>query len=770
MEQCNQVKFYGAYFSDNPTDFMFTLGERRQIKMVSHYIQDMIDRKGIESTKKYFESNSDYKQVDYDCNSSHADDFMQSGPKYFLAKLLNAAQRNSSRKYQGNRYDNDIKLFAAIIRMLAGPLAYSTISCNLRGVLPSLSATNKYIQKYEYRVDEGIFRAKQLKSYLIERNLPLIVSLSEDGTRISNRIEYDSKTNQVVGFVLPTCNKTGMPIPFSYPAKSAQDIINYFSGKYSVASNVNVVMAQPISAKYFPPFCLLLFGTDNKYTGRDVANRWRYMVESLESEGIKVLSISSDSDSKYNSAMRRLSFLGVPSNYSECSWFQCGAVNTSNISTLYIQDTPHILSKLRNFFLISLRDPDRYPFGRKYFIRLQHLQYLVKHFSKDKHNLTPGIVNPVDRQNFEQSVLRICDSKVTNLLRSSVVDSQATIKFLEIMRNIHDSFSNNNLSPIERVEKMWYSLFMIRIWRDYVTRCKNLKMKNNFLTTNCYACIELNAHAIVLLILHFQGKNTPELFLPHLLNSQACEDLFRIARGFTSTFSTVVNFSSKDFVHRISKIQMQNDIMQTISKDFEFPRLGKSTKNQAYPPQSLPTIIEIISQIEKCKVSALQDGVRLQLLTNIHAQKFDDSCKILPLINRHNSIINSDGDDSDNDGHNENVYEQQSIWKCYDTNCLRGTTLKNYAKNFGNMELEESSIYLEIFNELNKRTVVKKSSLVWLLRKRHSRISSDRLIRVRSTISKISKTRKKLNKNHYLHSNYAPYGNVRRLIKKRNDK
>lgn len=312
------------------------------------------------------------------------------------------------------------------------------------------------------------------------------------------------------------------------------------------------------------------------------------------------------------------------------------------------------------------------------------------------------------------------------------------------MKNIYDSYSNNDLTPIERVEKIWYSLFMIRIWRDYVTRSKNLKMKNNFLTTNCYACIELNAHAIVLLIMHLQEKKTPELFLPLLLNSQPCEDLFRIARGFTSTFPTVVNFSSKDFVHRISKIRMQNDIMQMISKDFEFPRLGKSTKNQSNPPRSLPTITNIISQIERCKDNALRDAVQLELLTNIQAGKFDDSCKILPLIDRQSyTKINSDDDNCDDDSQDENVYEQQSSWKCYSLDCLRSTTLKNYAKNFGDMEIEETSIYSEIYNEPTKRLIVKKSSLVWLLRKRHSRISSDRLIRVRSTFSKTPKMRKK---------------------------
>lgn len=50
---------------------------------------------------------------------------------------------------------------------------------------------------------EGEFRIKQLKDFLILHNLPLVVFLGEDATKVTGRIQYHSRSNQGVGFTLP---------------------------------------------------------------------------------------------------------------------------------------------------------------------------------------------------------------------------------------------------------------------------------------------------------------------------------------------------------------------------------------------------------------------------------------------------------------------------------------------------------------------------------------------------------------------------------------
>lgn len=63
--------------------------------------------------------------------------------------------------------------------------------------------------------------------------------------------------------------------------------------------------------------------------------------------------------------------------------------------------------------------------------------------------------------------------------------------------------------------------------------------------------------------------------------------------------------------------------------------------------------------------------------------------------------------------------------------------LKNYAENLD--EIPETSLFVEIYNDGERRVVVKKSSLCWLLREDGGKLSSDRIERVKG----IHQTKKK---------------------------
>lgn len=234
---------------------------------------------------------------------------ISSATHQLLTKLKLLADQNILRKKPGYRYDIEIKRLATYIRILGGPLMYETMQKNLPTAFPSLDTVNRFIRKMDGAMVEGCLRSNQLLKYLKDRSLPLVVSISEDATRIDGRIQYDAKTYQISGFVLPLNNETGMPIPYSFQARNATEILNHFSSGNTV---VNVIMARPLAN--YPPFCLLLFSSDGRYTAGDVIKRWKYIVKDLETIGIHVLTISSDSDPRYNSAMRKNSSLGKKSN------------------------------------------------------------------------------------------------------------------------------------------------------------------------------------------------------------------------------------------------------------------------------------------------------------------------------------------------------------------------------------------------------------------------------------------------------------------------
>ncbi len=61
-------------------------------------------------------------------------------------------------------------------------------------------------------VQKGKFRLQELSDFLKKRNYPPYVWLDEDGTRINSLFQYNPRTNQIIGPVLPLSETTGMPI------------------------------------------------------------------------------------------------------------------------------------------------------------------------------------------------------------------------------------------------------------------------------------------------------------------------------------------------------------------------------------------------------------------------------------------------------------------------------------------------------------------------------------------------------------------------------
>lgn len=122
-------------------------------------------------------------------------------------------------------------------------------------------------------------------------------------------------------------------------------------------------------------------------------------------------------------------------------------------------------------------------------------------------------------------------------------------------------------------------MFILRLWRAYIVSHETLTLKNNYMSTYCYVCIELNVHSLVKSLLQLKEIIKPHWFMPHLFENQPCEALFRQVRSLTSTYSTVANCTVKQILKRIIKIQLQNDIKSTIGGIFEFSRLNSIKVN-----------------------------------------------------------------------------------------------------------------------------------------------------------------------------------------------
>ena len=180
------------------------------------------------------------------------------------------------------------------------------------------------------------------------------------------RVEYDSKTDQRVGFVLPL-DQNGLANGDSFLAVLFSAIEAMFQNN-SIAKFAYVYIAQPLCSDV-PPFCLACIGTDNKFTAMNVMQRWKYIVTECDKRNIAVLSFGGDGDSRVMKGMKVSSlFNASPSDLASdlllthipsttlldsfiipdgwADWFY----TTRNVIS-FVQDIAHVAVKLKSRLL-----------------------------------------------------------------------------------------------------------------------------------------------------------------------------------------------------------------------------------------------------------------------------------------------------------------------------------------------------------------------------------------------------------------------------------
>lgn len=167
---------------------------------------------------------------------------------------------------------------------------------------------------------------------------------------------------------------------------------------------------------------------------------------------------------------------------------------------------------------------------------------LINSVPKAIHGLVYSDICPDDRQNFE-SLSRMMQPKVSNALAKYIIGSEATIEYLRICNEITSSLMDPHLSPEERLLRIWRSTFFLRAWRLFIRNTDGLYSDKNFITANAYACIELNAHNLIVLMKKFREIGLDEMFVPTVFNSQPCEQTLRKMRSMGTMNFTKVNFT-----------------------------------------------------------------------------------------------------------------------------------------------------------------------------------------------------------------------------------
>lgn len=284
---------------------------------------------------------------------------------------------------------------------------------------------------------------------------------------------------------------------------------------------------------------------------------------------------------------------------------------------------------------------------------------------------------------------------------------------------------------------MVLSVFFLRIWRAWLKRNKHYTIKDNFLTNNCYLCIELNAHNLIKLITLFKDKRqtlTPEMFRSTIFSSQMCEKLFRSTRSMTASNSTVINFSIKDFIYRVDKIKQINAITNDLSGIFKFPKEDKKmskTQNSVFTYEVIENL-NIKEIIEEALKNAIEKTEKLGMKIEIDTDwKFVDISLHSPLhMLKDNCKFDNIECEIDNDctinARSTNVEDVDNsiLFDNPDNFKLKSLELKDFSKQFSQKSITENSPFIEIIND--KIMIVKKSSYCWFLDDCKSKVSTDR--------------------------------------------
>lgn len=140
---------------------------------------------------------------------------------------------------------------------------------------------------------------------------------------------------------------------------------------------------------------------------------------------------------------------------------------------------------------------------------------------------------------------------------------------------------------------------MVEDLREDEHECLYL-LRNLFITMQTLFSLEINAHSVTFLpLLVVEKQVTEEALQVALFNSQICESYFRAARSISGAFSSVVNFSVNEFVHRASKLSVLQDIKcasELNLNNLTFPKHHKSWRqtNQSSFTSTISPITEKI--------------------------------------------------------------------------------------------------------------------------------------------------------------------------------
>ena len=156
---------------------------------------------------------------------------------------------------------------------------------------------------------------------------------------------------------------------------------------------------------------------------------------------------------------------------------------------------------------------------------------------------------------------------------------------------------------------IWFANFSFRLWRYWILCDDAYNLQQNFVTPNISECVEVNAHSLLLIMMHLKKENLPHRFLPWKFTSQSCEGLFRLLRSASSSSSTQTNFSLRSFaVDKGKKVDVSlRATAENIKEGVVYPTAKRpfdEQDNSDYIVHELPNQEEIEKTVLEAQANA----------------------------------------------------------------------------------------------------------------------------------------------------------------------
>ncbi|KAJ1531323.1 hypothetical protein ONE63_000007 [Megalurothrips usitatus] len=596
--------------------------------------------------------------------------------------------------------------------------------------LPCSSTVESFVAQTATPVKQGEFRFQELVDFLKSHQYPMKVFIGEDGTRIKSVFQYDFATNLIVGPVLPLSDVDGTPIVTSFPATSAALIAKHFIHG-EPASSAYVVMAQPLS-EGAPPFLLSMYGTNNCFKAEDVTKRHRYITKELEKYGVEVIGYAADGDPKLLKSMRAHMFppnAFVPEIFKDL--LHC---DFSKKETM-IQDTIHVLNRFKTRLL---KPSIILPMGN-FIASSSHLKIIINSASKAEHGLTEYDLTKSDKMNFN-ATMKMCSTRVLSSMKQNVIGSEATITYLQLIKNVELAFLDKSLSPLQKIYNMWFVVSFLRIWRQWIKASPVYTMEN-FITMNMYIGIEINAHGIIKLIRHLRDTNAHDLLLTDKFSSQFVEKYLGKARSMTTTESTVINFSMLEFLQKAKRIEFLSDVTCRLD-NFVFPRDSRkrlldiqhsSELSSEILREALPWDCEIKAMLDKALLDAENAAAKLGMkaLAAVCTELGADIDLSDEFYDDVGAALVSGSSDPPGEGEDDIPLDILAAFPS-DVSVLN-SSIDLLSDDVDGAALPPTSKFVNL-NIKGKLVCMRKTTLCWLLRTEGPSISSDRLLRVKAKV------------------------------------